>query len=236
MANSRWEHGAYASNEDSAVWHGREHTPYDRPGVLCFAGHGSNTEVYVAGYRDLLCPLADAGFPVLTADWSGPEHWGGDTGRSHAADGETFVQGAKGQATSGKVALVGISMGGILAMRYAMQQGSAGIACLILIATVPELVRFYNESPSSRQAEIEDAYDGAAPTAAHDPSQNTAAFGGIPVLAYRSSADDVAPADAVDTFCAAVGGTVIDLGAITHSEAIVAVDGDDVLPFVEEHA
>lgn len=176
---------------------------------------------------------------LLSSDWGGVATWGNSTAISRAAAGRTAVQTAG--AASGKVGLVGVSMGGGLAINYA-KSALANVSWIILV--IPALDQQYArvqdtvEGIAGLRASIDAAtgvtYPAALP-ANQNPIDNAAAITSIPILMFVCSDDDVSTGYA--TFAANHGNcTTVQLGALGHTEAAVsAVNVDTVVAFIDAH-
>lgn len=203
--------GIYAASENHALINYRgAKRDGSRYGVIYCHSHNNDIgEALVPGYVEpLLSRLAELGVLVVAATLGGASAWGNSTAKARVADAATFLaaQGAK----SGKVGLVGFSMGGPTACNY-MRQDTSKVAGALLIDPAVNMNRLHDSDISGGQAEIEAAYGGAAAwtaaKAASDPQTNAAAHAGPPMHCYWDTGDTIITDADVTNFVAGVGAT-----------------------------
>lgn len=188
-------------------------------GVVMCHGAGAPTEfsdTVLTGGMQIGPQLALAGIPSIAAEMGGNQ-WGNDLAMGCIDTAITYMA-AQASVPATKVCLLGVSMGGLTAIRYAMLHPDK-VAAVVGIIPLTNLVGFYNANAGS-QAEIAAAWGvatGAALPAAAD-IQSQAASLTVPTRIYYSSADTtVIPADTT-AFATAAGVPAIDVGAHGHSD------------------
>lgn len=207
--------GRYQASEGDALCFPHGPRRYSR-GCLVFGGRGSTAagNLTFSSGQQLMQGLAELGIATMTADWGGPTHWGADLAVTRADTGRPYQ--ATQQGTLGtSVVVLGISMGTVLALRYAMAHPTR-VAAIALVLPVPDVQGMYDGNINGFQAEIGTAY-GARPSNAQNPASNTASFAGIPIAMWYSTDDPVALPTPTTTFAAATGATLTSLGAVGHT-------------------
>lgn len=115
----------------------------------------------------------------------------------------------------GKKLLVGISMGTILCLRYAMANPQR-VAAIALCLPVPDIQYMWDNNLGGFQAALTTAY-GARPTNPQTPARNSAAFQGIPMAIWGADNDPLCPMKEVVTpFVTATGAQFTTLGSVGH--------------------
>lgn len=144
-------------------WNGEE----TRGTIYC---HGSGQTAFAAytanDARSLVSNLAYAS-TVQSADW-GLQSWGNDTAVTEIGNGIDRLRNDWG--VTGKIALVGASMGGCNALNYAVRFPE-DVACVAAVIALTDLGALYDTHPEY-VAEIDTAYGGtfdSADRAAHSP-------------------------------------------------------------------
>jgi pimeloyl-ACP methyl ester carboxylesterase len=235
--------GVYAAGEAHVLVTRKDYKPDgSRPG--CVYCHSLGAKAMSALDPTLAQPMAwaiaNAGLPLLATDLGGTATWGNDTAQARASDAKTALQGAVGGAKAGKVAAIGVSMGGLSSLNW-IRANPALVSALALVCPVVDLGYEHDNNVNGYAASIEAAYGGAAgyaaAVAAHDPTQNAAAIAalGIPIQMWRASNDAIAVTARQDAFAQAAGIPVVDLGAIGHT-VNAGVPWDSVADWLAQHA
>lgn len=214
-------------------------------GVIYCHGAGevsfSPTNSIYVGQYPLLNALASQ-YAVASGDFGG-DAWGNSTAVSNMGSMKTWLQSTMG-AKSGKVALVGISMGTLTALNYAKANPSQ-VACVVCILPAVNLNDFATNNRAGYGASALAAYGGSYSDATNGATSNpfyyAASFPSIPVQLYYSTADTVALPTYVTGFmsnCPSATGTAVST-TLNHSEAAVAAaplyGTGGVLPFIASH-
>lgn len=215
--------------------------------VLC---HGSNNPQEYATFNNLgSAPipgyLAWHGIPSVAAEMDN-QAWGNDTAMADITTAAAYMAAQTGVSATSFI-LLGVSMGGLTAIRYSILN-PGNVRAVVGIIPLTNLVGFYNNNVGGSQAEIGTAWGVTAP-AALPASADVQAQGinlTVPARIYYSHTDTtVQPADTI-AFCSAVnhsqGIVPTDVGANGHSEATIAdVDNlgagqfSDTLAFIQAH-
>lgn len=182
--------------------------------------------------------LAEGGYAVVSPLCGSMTNWGNDAAQTKVGDAKTYAQDTAAtnplKAKTGKVGLLGASMGGLLALVWALNNPTL-VACVGLIDPVVDLAYEHDNNVGGLAAEIETAYTNlagyTAAVAAHDPMQHTASYVGVPIKMWYSSDDTVAVTARQQAFIAATGCQSVALGAVGHSGA--TVDGAQVTAFFQ---
>jgi dienelactone hydrolase len=218
------------------------------PGVIYCHG-ATQTEHQLldnANYPNLssiLFAIADAGFPVLACGFGG-DSFGNATARTQVGTARTYLQATVG-AKAGPVALVGGSMGGGLAMTYALANPSH-VSCLVLLQTVVSLQDVVTRNVSGLAAAVNAAYGGSYSDVTHGPTASPILFADQmtkPAQFWYATDDATIVPAALSTSLASaygdVGGGVVDVRTMTggHTDAAHAqVDKAAVVTFLQANA
>jgi pimeloyl-ACP methyl ester carboxylesterase len=212
------------------------------PGVVYCHGYGevsfSPTNSANTGQYPLFNALANQ-FAVASGDFSN-DAWGNSTSVGNVGTTKTWMQSAMG-AQSGKVGLVGVSMGALTALNYAKANPSS-VACVVCVLPAIDLNDFATNNTGGYGASANAAYGGTYSDGTYGSSSNpyyyAASFPSIPVHLYYSTADTVSLPTWVTGFisnCASATGTVIST-TLNHSEAAVAAaplyGTNGIVPFI----
>lgn len=206
------------------------------PLVVWCHGHGTLAKAPFdpvnSGEYHLAHKLAAAGFVVVTADLGGTVSWGSAAAQAKISPLVTTARASWG-ASSGKFSLVGVSMGHTLAVDYAAANPTL-VAKVAGILPVTDMEAIRTRNPSGFRAEIDTAwgvvYPAALPAGAnpngHAADLVSAAIG---YKAWGASDDTISTQAEQSAFATAAGGTLVDLGALGHTEA--AIDTIDAASF-----
>lgn len=182
------------------------------------------------GQFELIETLTDAGLPVLTMDFGqtgvtpgGENGWGNATVVARLATAFTYMTGAPVGAKTGKILLVGVSMGNISAMNYA-KANPTKVAGLVGVIPVVDMDDIYQNNRSNLRPSIEAAhgitYPAALP-AGSNPATSQGSLSSVPTRLYYSTGDTVIIPSTVTTLATAIGAAAIAHGSLEHSEASI---------------
>lgn len=242
---TRYDVGGYVASEGSVLSVGRLYKPdATRMGVLYIHGAGEAAEspftgsnVNKTGEYAIMAALAAAGYPVLSCDLGVPaagitnaNAWGNPNCLTRIGQAITYLQGAgeyRG-AKTGKVLLLGVSMGNCGAVNYAAANPS-NVAGIVSIIPVWDVEDIRTNDRGSYRASIGSAHGVTYPTAlpaGRNPKDNAASLNGVvPYKCWYAADDTIAIASAAIAGAAAAGGAAVDVGNLGHSNAaVVAVD------------
>lgn len=182
--------------------------------------------------------IAEKGYPCIAHRQVG-DSWANDAAIAKVALAKTYLQGTLG-AKSGKIFVVGGSMGGALAMAYAAANPTL-VAGLILLEPVSDLQDIVTNNRSGLAASCNAAYAGgysnATYGATHNPTSFAASLAGIPVQTFYATDDTTVIPATVTTVMTAIGG--VDLHTLTggHADAALAtIASSTVTDFIDAHA
>lgn len=213
------------------------------PGVIyCHgAGQGSSsaTNSALVGQYPLFNALRER-FCVASGDF-GATAWGNPAALGNVDSMKTWMQSTMGVKT-GKVALVGISMGTLTALNYAKANPSK-VACVVSVLPAVNLNDFYSNNRGGYAASVTAAYGGSYNDTTQGPTSNpynyAASFPGtIPVQLYYSTADSIALPSYVTSFAsAAASASAISVSTtLDHSEAAIAQASiNSITAFIAAH-
>lgn len=218
--------------------------PGTRPGVVfCHGALESALSIpnpNLAGQYPLLNALSSQ-FCVGIGDFSG-NAWGNSTAQSNVSSMITWMQsmGAK----TGKVALVGVSMGTTTALNYAKANPSK-VACVVSILPAVNVNDFAANNRDGLASTVNAAYGGtyndSTMGATYNPYVYASTFPSVPVALYYSTADSVALPTYVTSFlsaCPTAIGKAVST-TLDHSEAAVAAapiyGAGGIVPFIANY-
>lgn len=238
--------GRYYSGEGDLLmvpktWHG------DGTVVGCIYLHGATQtqsqmvdNVNYPGLGSILRAVAAEGWPILGI-YAGGDTWGNDTGIARVTSGITYLQGTIG-AKTGKVVLIGGSMGGGLAQTYA-GTFPGSVAAVVGLVPVSDLQDFVTNNRGGLAASVNAAYSGAYSNgtygAAHNPTVMAAngSMGTVPYKAWYGASDTIVLPATVTTCVSSWGATASAVSvAGDHNTALNSVTPADVVAFIKANA
>jgi predicted alpha/beta hydrolase family esterase len=205
--------------------------PGDRLVVFCHAHEVGATWWYRAGDAWGCRSMVDgSGLIAVSADLGvNLNNWGAPDA-DDAIDAAWARMVSRYGVASDKVMLVGISMGGLTALNYAVNNPTKVSAVLALVPAVS--LQHHHDDPvtlggsvpdddgTGWDHEIDVAYGGHSAyleaLSTRSPYHHMT-FPDIPLLCYVSDNDTQAPPDLVEEYVTAVGGRVRSLGAVAHT-------------------
>lgn len=250
---AQWTTGAYVASE-----HCLAYLPYNwaADGTVegCIYCHGrgqlvSNTgtgpgpddPAATPGTFAIIDAIAKAGIPVLVADLGGATTWGITTVQTRIGQLKTYLQGTIG-AKTGKIWLVGTSMGGLSALGYAGQNPTL-VSAVVGIGPVSDLQDMVTNNRGGWAAEINAQYSGGYSDATYGLTNNPTKmalngdYGTMPIKLYYGNTDTTVVPATVTTLASDVGAscTTVALSG-GHAEATWAlVPPADVVSFLKAH-
>lgn len=217
--------------------------PGSVPGVIYCHGAGQlgadPTNSVLGGQYPLYNALREK-FCLTSGDFGG-NSWGNPSAVGNVDSMKTWMQSTMG-VKSGKVALVGISMGTLTALNYAKANPSK-VACVVSVLPAVNLNDFYSNNRGGFAASVTSAYGGSYNDSTQGPTSNpynyAASFPGtIPVQLYYSTADTIALPSYVTSFAsAAASASAIQVSTtLDHSEAAIAQASiNSITAFIAAH-
>lgn len=189
----------------------------------------------------LIRTILDAGYWVFSIDAGGPGAWANNTALTNIGLAKTWIQ-SNFAVPSGKVHVLGISMGGLTALAWANQNPTLAASCLSIIPVLDiEYVRANNVN--SAAASIDSAYGGtyvdSTQKAVHNPSyfvtQAGAGILSVPTQLWYVTNDTYTPNSTYTSFASSYPTADINsLGALGHGNAAVnAIPNASVLNFLQ---
>jgi pimeloyl-ACP methyl ester carboxylesterase len=221
----------YTGSEGSVVMHGRL-SPGGTPVIICHGLLVNGVNAAASALEGAIGrQLADV-YEVTsgTADLGGLSTWGNDASIA-ALDALVTYMGSTYGTKTARVALAGISMGGCLALNWALRNPTK-VASLGLVAPVVSLLGIHDRNPNGAAAAIETAYTNQAgylaalPT--HDPSHATSILTlrqlGAVTRCWYSTDDTVVVPSEVLAYSGLTGCAVDNMGAIGHNATVGALN------------
>lgn len=224
----------YHTGEDDVVFGTAASWSGEQPAGVIFC-HGAN-ESAVISYADDAQNSIQRGIAehatVHLGDLGGTNTWGNDTAIDRTDSAKAYLEADWAQV--GPVPLIGISMGVLTAMAYALANPTK---VLCIAAVIPALDLNDLKVNRGLAAAIDPAYGGTYDNATDGPTHSPVMFADdlpdIPIRLWTASNDPVCVSSTADAFVAARPATErVDLGALGHSDAAVAAAVDGVIAFV----
>lgn len=181
-------------------------------GVLyCHGAGGLASQALATEFAAVLGDLANAGHPVLACDLGGLATWGNDTVLARITTAKAYLHATLG-APSGKIMLVGASMGGLSCLVWAKNNPTL-TAGVIGIVPVSDVTDIHTNNRSGLAAAIDSAYAGgwseATYGAARNPVTFAASLSAVPLLLFSGTTDDIVLPATVAALAAGSGATNI---------------------------
>lgn len=226
--------GLYQSGEGTTIL--RPSAPHDelRGVVFCHGAGGlSGNAVHLTGVPSqsrLLRRIAAAGHVILSADLGGMFTWGNDTSITRLGQAITYLRSLDGVADIPPVVL-GVSMGGLIALNHAKANPSAVAGVIGLIPVIdPEYVRANDVvgSASIIDSAYGGSYDDSTQRADHNPSYWGPLLSDfVPTRLWHASDDIYCPLATYEAFDVTPDTTLFNVGALGHDEDAVAAADED---------
>lgn len=208
-----------------------------QPMVYCHgSGDTSLTVLPKSGQGPLIRSLAER-HTIAVCDLGG-QTWGNDTVITRIGQARTYLRNTWG--SEGQVTLVGISMGGLAALAYALANPSA-VRAVALIIPALDLNDLVVNNRGGAAADVNAAYGGAYNNATHGPTHNPAVYAAslratMPIAIWTASDDPICVPSTADGFVTSRPQTArTDVGALGHSEASITAALDGVVQFVRTY-
>ncbi len=204
--------------------------------LFCHSAGSTAIEPTTPNWAAFILPLATAGHPILATDLGGTTTWGNDTVVSRITEAKAYLHSAMG-AKTGKIVLVGMSMGGLAAMVWAAQNPTL-VAAFVGVAAVCDVTDIVTNNRAGTAASVNSAYSGgwsqATYGAVHNPTTLAAAgsLAAIPALIFTGTEDPLVIPATVDTLVShmPLGTRVPVVGQHT-----IPVPVDPIVEFVAAH-
>lgn len=131
----------------------------------------------------------DLGCPLVTPDCGGPKTWGNDVAQTRVSDARNWANG-KFSPKNDKVILLGVSMGGLLALNWARANPNL-VAAVALFFPAVDLQWVHDNGGT---ADTEAAYGGTlaafnTAVASHNPAAHAIDYTGMNIKIWHSDAD-----------------------------------------------
>ena len=191
-------------------------------GILAFHGHGASAAVFTPeatgntfAIGTHAAALAEAGYIVASIDAGGGVAWGNSAAMTAVTNAYDWLTSTVGAAT-GKVGLLGWSMGGLTALNWA-KSNKPKVATCYLFAPATDLDYFHDNATYT--AEIDAAYGGnyAINSVGYNPIDDASTFtnAGIPMRLLHGTADAMVPPAQTTTYVAAVNDSEVTEKVLT---------------------
>lgn len=185
--------------------------------VFCHGRDGS--ALRPTEYTDTYGTLEDivrGGYPMVASDLGGPRCWGNDLSIARVGAARALAQRAPLLAASGKVLVLGESMGSLAACNWAARNPSMVQALVLMVPAVDLAWHHDNDTLAQAAAEIDTAYGGqdayVAGRPTHSPVEYAAQYlaGRFPIQVHYGEDDELAPyEDSIEPFVQRAGATSV---------------------------
>jgi pimeloyl-ACP methyl ester carboxylesterase len=201
--------GQYASGQASdkhVVIHDRSYRPdgTKRAVIWMHSAGGDAIEPVIASNNALphLAAIASLGVPIISFDAAGggaqapAKHWGNDYAQARVTDALAYLRSKFGVHPTAAPILLGVSMGGLLALNYARLNPVAATGLMYPVVDLQAIHDGTGGASAGGAATTEAAHGGTLATfdagvAAHNPQQNQAAYLGKTITMWHSDSDTV---------------------------------------------
>lgn len=211
--------GDYAPDERHLALLGDDYRPGEKRLVIFFSGAAGDEERFLAeDYAPLSIALAEAGYPIISAEFGGGYQWGNGLAQERIGQLWRFGIRELGARSDGLLG-IGVSKGATALLNYASSFPGdvAAVAALIPAVDVTEI----HDADEEMGVEIEAAYGGrdgyAAAIETHDPVRRAEEFRALRLRCWYSDDDPSVPPATVKGFAARAGAETESIGAVGHS-------------------
>lgn len=239
--------GVYAPGqaaEAHTVIHDRLYKPdASRRGILHLHSAGGNNQEPVLPVNNVLPLIQEAASrvgPLISFDGAPgfpAQHWANDFAQARCADARNFIQAAPWSAKPGKVLILAVSMGAMLALNWA--RANPGLVAAIALLYPAVNLQWIHDNGGA--ASTEAAYGGLAAfnaaVAAHNPKAHATEYAslGVPLKMWYSTADAVVSTAEQEAFAKASGVPAVPLGPVGHADMTV-LPVSDIVNYLLENA
>lgn len=237
--------GQIAANENDYLWVPNKLNSKNKYGVVLCHGRGVPDEfMTAANARTMVAYLARAGFACVAGEFGGNQ-WGNNTAVARIDAAFTYLKSKVSGLDANKFHIMGISMGGGTAIRYA-QSNPSKIVTLHAFLPVTSIRNIYEGNLSGLQAEIATAWGVTAPAAlpaAADLLANASSLNNIPTWLYHAGNDTLINANDITALQNATKKAQVKgpIGTSGHSDASIGQIGlatnnwQDVIQHLEQY-
>lgn len=196
--------------------------------VVCHGYGELGVTSLTSAQRPVLQSAVESGLAAVETDLTGTAGWGSSAVQTAIGEAIAHAQSTLG-GKADKVLLWGISMGGLGALNYLVNEGPSKVAALALTVPVVDLVYEHDNNVDGFAASIEaalgiaGAYAGNPAVTPFDPIQNTEAIAasGVPIKVWYASNDTIAITARQQAFIEAVGCESVNSGAVGHTYSAI---------------
>ena len=197
-----------------------------KPGLIVCPGHGrKGVQALTDANETRLLQALAKDWIVMIADLGSGDDWANATQITRIGQARTYLQGTWG-AKTGKIGLLGGSMGGAAALAYARANPTL-VACVAGVIPLLDIADIRDNNRSGYAANINAAYGGTYSDTTHGPSHSPVKFAGalpdqtaLPIRLWTSSDDPIIMPATVTAFLNARPSTVrTDIGPVGHDLA-----------------
>lgn len=178
--------------------------------------------------------IVRGGYPMVASDLGGRRNWGNDLAIGRVGDARAFAQRAPLLASTGKVLVLGESMGCLAACSWAARNPSLVQALVLMVPAVDLAFHHDNDTLGQAATEIDEAYGGHDAYVAALPTHSPVAYaaeslvGRFPIHVHYGDDDDLAPyEESIAPFVAAAGATTFAKDGGGHD--LQGIDADAIL-------
>lgn len=237
MIRSTFGDNRYVAGEDDAVlgtaqsWAGTR-----QAGVIYCHGANNNTETVIAEAEKRQVLYGLARYATVHVGDLGGDTFGNDTGITRVGQAIAYLRAEWGQ--SGPVALVGSSMGAIVALAYTLAHPDEVLAVAGIIPGL-DIADLYTRGmgiPEDIDAAYPPAYDDETDGPTHSPVRFAADLpADLPIALWTASNDALAVPATADEFVSLRPQTErTDLGALGHTDAAIGAAAEGVALFIRD--
>lgn len=207
-------------------------------GILyCHSSNGQAHEPqYFGGVMDIMAALAAAGHPILSCELGGLSPWGNTTSQARMSEAYTYLQSSMG-ARPGKVAVMGLSMGGVTSLSWAGNNPGKVAGAVGFIPAV-DMTDIVAKNSGGLASSIHTAYGGTYTEAVfganHNPQTMAAAgrYAGIPIRTYYGDTDPACIPSTQTAFATSSGAIATALSGGHTSTALEQINVAQVVQFI----
>lgn len=239
------------AGEQHVVFTKRLYVPGKRPILWCHSAGGDAAEpLMTANAQPLLESLVKLGSPVISFDGKtsgltlsgtyAATHWSNDGALARFADALAYLRSSAWNASASLAPLVvGVSMGGLLALNYARSNPVAALALLFPVTSLAGIHDGTGGIIGNAAASVETAYGGASAYSAalptHDPLANPALWNNVPAHMWYSDSDTTVGTLNQQNFLSGVGTFESTVMAGAGHADLSRVNTNEFFDFVRQH-
>lgn len=205
--------------------------------IYCHSSNGTPHEVqYFGGLKDIIGTIATAGHSILSCDLGGPSLWGNSLNQTRLSEAYDLMHNTM-NVLPGRVALIGLSMGGVTSLSWAANNNDKVSSVTGIIPAV-NTTEIHTRNLGGLTERINSAFGGAYSENVFGVNHNphTQAHSGklssTPISIFYGDSDVICTPTSQIEFAEASGAAITSLSGGHTDTTVSQIDPTSVLNFI----